>query len=256
VAISAGSSPPQRRSPHRITRYLAGLRCSGRLGLFVRGDGVTASAVSWPGRKVGLAGAGLVVFAAIFFFAFVYPQTPGRAAKAGAELIPQFRLWAWMEDGLPAPESRGAPIPGNPVRPLRRRRPKTYASPSSATAPSSTDCFRPKHTLGGGPQAPACSGSPRAGAARQRGAPRARVASGPVLTRVDLPGHRGWIGMVASGSYGQRTTLAQQAATHTPFFPLRFTDIKAASARSNSSSAVVPSSPVATPIERVIAPIP
>jgi hypothetical protein len=63
-------------------------------------------------------------------------------------------------------------------------------------------------------------------------------------------------GMLVSGSYGQRTTLAQQAATHTPFFPLRFTDIKAASARSNSSSAVVPSSPVATPIERVIAPIP
>jgi uncharacterized membrane protein len=108
VAISAGSRSSSTPKPTPDHRYLAGLRCPGRLGLFVRGNGVTASAVSGPGRKVGLAGAGLVVFAAILFFAFVYPQTPGRAAKPSAELIPQFPLWAWMEDGLPAPDSRQA----------------------------------------------------------------------------------------------------------------------------------------------------
>jgi hypothetical protein len=67
-------------------------------------------------------------------------------------------------------------------------RPKTYASRSGATAPSSTDCFRHKRARGGGPKARACSCRPRAGPARQRAAPRARVESGPVFARVDLPG--------------------------------------------------------------------
>jgi hypothetical protein len=71
-------------------------------------SGVTGGAAQEPGRRVGLVGAGLFLFAAILFFALVFPQTPGRAAKPSAELIDQFHLWAWFEAGLPAPDSRQA----------------------------------------------------------------------------------------------------------------------------------------------------
>jgi len=44
----------------------------------------------------GLAAAGSVLLAACLFFAFVQPQTPGRMARASADLIPELGMWAWM----------------------------------------------------------------------------------------------------------------------------------------------------------------
>ena len=51
-------------------------------------------------------GATLVCAAA--FFAFVFPQTPGRLGRASVRLVDELAVWRWLTDSIPSPQTHDA----------------------------------------------------------------------------------------------------------------------------------------------------
>ena len=71
--------------------------------------------VSLVGGRIGdrrliglLVAAAVILLGACLFFAFVYPQTPGRAGRASATLIGRLPLWTTLASVVPSPHTRGA----------------------------------------------------------------------------------------------------------------------------------------------------